>query len=228
VSIAILTPSRGRPGQLASMINEAYVTAEDSTAFEVYYAIDEDDAETYQYVDEIVAHAPTTKIIGERQQLAGWTNTLAEIALADGHDILASWGDDHRPRTYGWDTSVTTAMDRMGPGLVYTADGLQNERLPTAPFWHRSIIEAWGFYFFPSCVHLYADDYWLYAAKALGRCAYLPDVMIEHLHPSSGKAKPDAINAENDAHYAKDGQAYALWLSSPEHRASLDRARAVL
>lgn len=226
MSIAILTPSRERASALEDML-DAIVETECSTAVTVYIGIDDDDMDGYTatpwYGDTRLCWN-----FGPRDQLAGWTNRLAQIALADGHDILASFGDDHRPRTLGWDVMVTDAMADMGPGLVYTRDGLQDERLPTAPFWHADVIRALGWYFPPMLRHMYADNAWLQIATDLRRFRFLPDVLVEHLHPVVTGSAPDAVNVANDCHYATDEAAFREWLGSAEYTAALARVRAAL
>jgi hypothetical protein len=157
-----------------------------------------------------------------RRRLAAWTNYLAEQALADGHSILGFLGDDHRPRTPGWDTRIIEAMAALGDGLVYADDGLQGERLPTAPFWSAKVIRALGFYYPPVLDHLFADDYWLRLAHDLGRCTYLPDVSIEHQHPAAGKAEMDRSYEESAACWDHDERALRAFLRD-EHPAALAR-----
>lgn len=181
--------------------------------------------EGIDYVGDVIVRVAD----GPPAQLAEWTNRLAWRAIMAGHEILASFGDDHRPRTRGWDRLVTEAMRRMGPGLVYTADGLQDERLPTAPFWHAGLVARLGWFFPPAQKHLYADDFWLRFANDLHRRTYLPDVLIEHLHPSAPNGnQADAVNAANDSYYAADRQAFEELVSSPAYGQALERARAVL
>jgi hypothetical protein len=243
VSIAILTPTRERPQQFAAMLAAIRATSADHV--EVYVGVDEDDASPYEFEDCIVCRGP-------RQQLAGWTNTLLPVALEDGHEIIGSLGDDHRPRTAGWDLRVRMAFDRlemgprvynlgivgpglrhgfapiMGKGLVYTRDGLQDERLPTAPFWSADILRELGWFFPLVLRHLYADDFWLRFASHIGRCTYLPDVLIEHLHPSATGAEPDAINVENDSHYGEDRAAFEAFVASDQYWGCVERVKAIL
>jgi hypothetical protein len=225
MSIAILCPTRGRPARFWEMVDAATSTATGHVA--IYAAIDTDDPSPYLLPrldrdDGIevkcvfrVRHDPGEKL-----------NGLAKAALRDGHTILASFGDDHRPRTPGWDVAVTNAMNALGAGLVYGADGLQDERLPTAPFWHASIIRALGWYSPPPLRHLYQDDYWLRLANDLGRRSYLPDVLIEHLHPSAGKATMDEQNRTIDSFYDHDREALAVFLRDqhPEILARMEAA----
>lgn len=224
MTIAILTPSRGRPDRFAELIHAIYQTADTDIA--VYLATDDDD-QPYPHIDGV------TSLRGPRRRLAEWTNELAKAALADGHDTIGFLGDDHRPRTPGWDTRIQEAFERMGSGLAYGRDGLQDERLPTAPFWTADVIRALGWFYPPILKHLYADDYWKLLADDLGRRAYLPDVYIEHMHPSAldaagqPKAQADSLNLENDQFYDRDRAAFQRF-ARDQHQAILRRVRAAL
>lgn len=224
MSIAILTPTRQRPTALLDMFG-SIISYADSGAVKVYVGIDEDDQ---SYSDLFIDTPIFKRVVGPRQQLAGWTNDLARMAIEDGYSILASFGDDHRARTWAWDLRVIEAFDQMGSGLVYTRDGLQDERLPTAPFWSADIVRELGWFFPPVLRHLYADDAWLRFARDIGRCTYLPDVLIEHLHPSATGAEPDAINVENDSHYGEDRAAFEAFVASDEYRDCVERVKAIL
>jgi hypothetical protein len=100
-------------------------------------------------------------------------------------------GDDHFPRTLGWDQIVVNELKKMGSGFVYGNDKLQEEKIPTQIVMTSDIPLSLGFMTLPRLKHLYADNFWLDFGKALGRIKYLPDVIIEHLHPAAGKAVHD-------------------------------------
>jgi hypothetical protein len=188
----------------------------------IVVGLDKDDAHHYD-------RRPGVRyVVAERMGLAAWTNVLAEQCW-DEFDILASWGDDHVARTRGWDAQVELTFAAHGPGLVYCADGLQNERLPTAPFWSSSIIKALGFYCPPGYQHMYVDNYWLVLARRLERCRYLPDVLIEHRHPSAGKADWDESYLATNAPAAveADRRANAAYLRDHLSR-DVDRVLAAL
>lgn len=214
--LAVLTPSRGRPLRFREMCAAIERTAWGPV--DIYVGLDEDDYESYELPVGVRC------LIRPRMRLAQWTNVLAEQALNDGAETLAFFGDDHRPRSAGWDESVGLAFDRMGSGLVYCADGLQDERLPTAPFWSADVIRALGWFYPPVLMHLYADDYWLRLANDLGRRRYLGHVLIEHEHPSAGKANMDEVYRENDSWYEHDEAAFHRFLDS-DHPETLRRVR---
>jgi hypothetical protein len=223
--IAILTPSRGRPERLAEMIESIRETADGEVA--IYVGLDLDDWANYKQADGV------SYLVRPRMRLAPWTNLLATEALAHGHEIIGFFGDDHRPRTQGWDALVKAAFDRMGSGLVYGDDLLQGENLPTAPFWSADVIRALGWYYPPTLTHLYADDYWLALANDLHIRTYLPDVLIEHMHPSAldtegtPKAIADALNAENDSFLESDRDEF-LRILRDDHPAILERVKTAL
>ena len=51
----------------------------------------------------------------------------------------------------------------------------------------------------PGMIHLYFDNFWLDFGRAMGKITYLPDVIIEHMHPAVGKAVLDAGYQEVNA-----------------------------
>src|SRR6185369_12372824 len=120
-------------------------------------------------------------------------------------------GDDHRPRTHGWDKAYLDALREMGTGIVYGNDLLQGERLPTQVAMTSDIVRALGYMAPPKLVHLYFDNFWLDLGKAADCIRYLPDVVVEHMHPIAGKAKWDdgykRVNASSM--YEHDAAAYA-------------------
>lgn len=211
MSLAVLVASRGRPDRFTELLDAIESTAHGDVR--VYCGLDNDDPSRLDYP---ARREFGTYVFSPRMCLAEWTNHLSGLALRDGHSVLASFGDDHRPRTTGWDIAVQAAFDRMGDGLVYTRDGLQDERLPTAPFWSATVIRVLGWFFPPVLKHMYADDYWLKLARDIGRCVFLPDVLVEHMHPSAGKAVADGLNGENDSHIEADRVAFDRFVSD-EH-----------
>lgn len=222
MSVAVLVASRGRPAAFSALLDAIESTARGDV--KVYCGLDEDDPTRLDYPARPFFG---TYVVGPRNNLAGWTNHLAGLALADHHTVLASFGDDHRPRTPGWDQRVCEAFCRMGDGLVYTRDGLQDERLPTAPFWSAGVIRVLGWFFPPVLAHMFADNYWLRLAQDIGRCSFLPDVLVEHMHPSAGKAVADELNDRNDSFMEADRAAFHEFVAT-EHPLIVARVTGLL
>jgi hypothetical protein len=120
-------------------------------------------------------------------------------------------GDDHVPRTAGWDATIVAHLDDpKEPRITYGDDLLQGANLPTAVFLQSKTVRALGYMCPPGMVHLYLDNFWKTLGEHLGTLGYLPEVVIEHLHPAAGKAAMDAgyreANAVNQDH--SDRQAW--------------------
>lgn len=109
---------------------------------------------------------------------------------------VASFGDDHRPRTAGWDTRFMEVLHELRTGIVYGDDKLQGAALPTAVAMTSDIVRALGHMAPGSMRHLYIDNYWKELGETAGCIRYLPDVVIEHMHPGAGKVPMDE-------HYAR-------------------------
>lgn len=208
--LLIITPSRGRPDRLWEMLDAVFATAEAST--HVAVALDEDDAASYVLLK--AAYGADRRVLwrqGARRTLAGWTNALAAMC-GGGYRAFASLGDDHVPRTQGWDRLLLDAIDRMGgTGIAFGDDGIMHERLPTAPVISANIVHALGWMCEPSLRHMFVDNVWGDLGREAGRLAYVPEVVIEHVHWSAGKVAPDQVYAETEAQKEPDRALYEKW-----------------
>ena len=218
LNVAVMIPSRGRPAALRDAITCAQDHAASGVA--LYVGLDGDDDADYTGIGIEVAAVVHAK---GRMRLGAWLNTLSKLALDDGQDVIGFTGDDHRLRTDGWDTLVTDAM----PSMVYGDDLLQGERLPTACFWHRDVIAALGFYCPPVLTHFYLDDFWLRLATDLQCRTYLSGLVVEHLHPSAGKADRDATYDASEPLLQYDRVTFARYLAE-RYATDLQRAKAAL
>lgn len=127
-------------------------------------------------------------VVGERMGLGGTLNHYA-LEKASEYRVIGFLGDDHWPRTEGWEKLILDALPTTG--MCYGNDLLQGIALPTAVFMTTDIIRALGWMSPPGLRHLFIDDAW----RALGYGAecmtYLNDVIIEHVHPFANKAPMD-------------------------------------
>ena len=233
--LIVITPSRGRPARLAELVTAVAETT--GGRAEVLGLIDDDDPARADYEALIgepgyVAYAPLRTIFGPRQSLAGWTNLAAcnavRATIGERPRYLASLGDDHLPRTYGWDRLLIKAIEEMdGPGFAYGNDLLQGRALPTAWVVSAQVVAALGWMMLPGCEHRYVDN----AVRELGlkadRLAYVPGVVIEHLHPIAGKADWDSSYEESNSgdRDAADKAAFLKWQRDGlDHDAAVVRA----
>jgi len=223
--LIVITPSRGRAARLREMVEAVHSTALGDVA--VVAGLDHDDPALPDYE----ADAPYRYVVGPRQSLCAWTNTLALAALASNTEAppryLASLGDDHRPRTKGWDRKLIEAIEAMdGPGFAYGRDLFQDKNMPTAWVVSAEIVRAVGWMMLPCCAHMYVDAAVLELGRAAGRIAYRPDVIVEHVHPLAGKASWDASYRESNSEdrYEVDRMAYDAWRANQFGRFTIETA----
>lgn len=215
--LVVIVPSRGRPAaavQLAQAFTSTGATAR------LVFAVDEDDPTRFAYAEALTAYAVTTvhyapapsTMVKALNVMAG---TYANEAYAVGF-----MGDDHRPRTHGWDGAYVEALRGLGTGIVWGDDLLQGARIPTQVAMTADIVRALGHIAPAALTHLYVDNYWKDLGEGAGCIRYLPDVVVEHMHPIAGKADWDAGHKRvNDrSMYEADGAAYAAYAA--EHLAA--------
>ena len=223
--LVVIVPSRGRPHTVAE-ISEAF--EQTCTARTVaWFAVDNDDAEVEAYAAAAggrayVAPADNISMVDALNRAAVYFASGAE-----GPAALGFMGDDHRPRTEGWDRAYLDALDDLGTGIVYGNDLYQGERIPTQCAMTTDIIRTLGYMAPPDLKHMYVDNAWLALGRAMGRIRYLPDVVIEHMHPVAEKAEWDEGYARVNAPevYRRDQAVYERWLmeSLPAEAARLRR-----
>lgn len=145
-------------------------------------------------------------------------------------DAVAFLGDDHRPRTVGWDRAYLDELDSIGGGFVYGNDCVQGQRLPTQIGVSAKIVRSLGYMAPPTLTHLYVDDWWLTVGRMSGRLRYLPDIVVQHCHPCAGTGVPDAgyERVNSQAMYDRDRAAFGRLLADGEIEADVELIRAAL
>jgi hypothetical protein len=229
--LVMIVPSRGRPGKAAGLV-EAFI--ETGATCDLVIAVDNGDPMLPGYL-ELAAHYgpryPSLTVAtapDHPMRLSGRLNTEAS-ALAADHFAVGFMGDDHRPRTPRWDQAYLAELEALGTGLVYGDDLFQGERIPTQVALTADIVRALGYMVPPTLMHLWFDNFWKDLGTALDRITYLPDVVIEHMHPAAGKAAMDEgyLYANSSQRYQGDALAYATYLAE-QAETDLDKIRKVI
>jgi hypothetical protein len=199
--LVVIVPSRGRPDAASEL---AATFRETCTADTLLLVVtDADDLAEYPstLIDRrtmVVQGDPPGSMVSALNNAACWL-------LGDPWDgdnpfhctngkfgqpfAMGFMGDDHRPITVGWDTAYLDALRELGTGIVYGDDLLQSERLPTQAAMTADIVRTVGFMAPPKLRHMYVDNFWLDLGRAADCLRYLPDVIVEHMHPIAGKAE---------------------------------------
>ena len=212
-----LVPTRGRPMNAAQLLS---AHEELSTASDLLFVIDANDPEHDQYHFEVGAERCMT-IENTSRGMAYPINKAANaIVKQDKYDFFAFLGDDHRPRTAGWDQILIQAMQKR-PSMAYGNDLLQGQRLPTMIAMTSDIVKALGGMVPPKMKHLYLDNFWKKLGEDLEALTYIDAVVVEHMHPVAGKAEWDEGYKEVNAQeiYSFDALAYQNYIQSEAYEA---------
>lgn len=213
--LVVVVPSRGRPSAAAALADAFQTTCTGNTWIMVAY--DHGDPYGSAYMD---LHAPGARIpvrytSGPSRSMVAALNGAVAL-LVDRHpDLFAVgfMGDDHMPRTVGWDVNYVNALRALGTGIVYGDDLLQHENLPTQCAMTADIPRNLGYMAPPVLKHLYVDNFWRDLGREAGCLRYLPDTIVEHMHPFAGKATMTSghqrVNSQQM--YMRDKAAYLQW-----------------
>ncbi|MCU1492413.1 MAG: hypothetical protein JWO62_177 [Acidimicrobiaceae bacterium] len=204
-SLLMIVPSRGRPRHLDQLV-EAWRSTSTGHA-DLVVALDDDDPELYRYN----AHRVAMVTVGARQNFVAWTNEVAVRHAADYH-FIGSMGDDHRPRTVGWDRMICEALEQLGSGIVYGDDLGTSPVLPSAVAMTSDIVAGLGYMIPPTIAHNGAAQFWHQLGETTGRARFLPEVVVEHLHYSLGKSSIDQTYLEGADLVEEDRDRYDAYL----------------
>jgi len=189
MKMCVVVPSRGRP-ENAERLAQAF--KDTNTEADLYVIIDNDDPKWNEYAkSENYKKLPAdNKTGGCAKSLNTGAVYLLDITKFPLYDYFVFMGDDHIPRTENWDKAFIQALGQ-NTGIVYGDDLLQGANLPTAFGMSRDLVNELRGMTFPGCVHLFFDNFVKQLGLDLEYLKYLPDVIIEHLHPVAGKAEMD-------------------------------------
>lgn len=226
IDLLVLCPTRGRPSA-AREAQAAFRSTAATGSTELLFVVDNDDPALDEYLSSDITaihQDPAGNMVGALNLAARWA-----IENLDPK-IVGFVGDDHRFRTAGWDQAFTDVLVAKGGGMVYANDLFWPKgEIPTQIFMSSEIIKALGWMGLPTCTHLYIDNVWRHIGETLGKLFYMPDIVIEHMHPAGGKAEWDEghrrVNSE--AMYAHDRAAFEAWLASDAIE-DIERVRSAL
>lgn len=200
----VLVPSRGRPRNVERLVRACALTCTADTR--LHFGFDEDDPHLEAGVKAAAGHKAT---VLPRMGLVAWTNHLA--AKHAGYcDALGSLGDDMVPLTHGWDTRLLDALAKT-PGIAYPNDRRRTD-IPEAPFLSSRVAAALGHFFNPVFDHWFGDKALGDVGRLAGCLTYLPDVIVDHRHPTLPGGDPHDQTYEDAAHQLNaDLVAYSRW-----------------
>ena len=203
----LAVPSRGRPGNITRLTEAMASTCEGDT--DLVVGLDEDDPAGGDY-PQIFSTVPGARrwyaVRPDLHKVTAWCNELA-VLHADEYRVIGTIGDDNTFSTPGWDTQIMAALEK-------TPFAFGNDQYPSrAPgtlcchvFMRSEVVKTLGYFGPPSIAHMYVDVAWYAWGTACG-ITYLHDVLIPHLHYTTGAAF-DATYQNSYAGTAADLQAW--------------------
>lgn len=233
--LLVVIPSRGRPQHVARTAAAWRATGAMNAGVRVVYALDSTDPQAEAYEAEVFrAFRRNGEIYWSGPEGSGMVAAINGvgrwlISQPEPPRMVAVLNDDHLPRSKHWHHAMAAALTAVGTGIVYGDDLLRGEALCTAWAMTTDIVRATG-RIVPCLVsHLFADN----AVMALGRAAgvlnYLPDVVIEHVHYTNGKAEKDEgyerVNAS--ARWRADEAKYQRWLTGTRFTEQVQAVKAL-
>ena len=226
MNTAIIVPSRHRPHNIKEL-QQSLIDTE--TMSRLFVVVDEDDENIRDYYDLENNFTEVLTFERGRKGMADPLNNAARQLVTDERwEYFIFVGDDHRPRTLQWDKVWRTNLDDLVTGLVYGDDLFQREQLPTAIGMTRSIVEELNGMIPEGFAHLYLDNFWLRLGQDLNAIRYLPETVIEHLHPVTGKSEWDDSYLETNSSesYSADLQAFRIYIASDNYHQLVERLSA--
>jgi len=187
------------------LIKSVAATATEPSRVEILLYVDDDDPEKINYlvnhknlsvdpavgqllnVDLLVDEPLTTPLIN---------NILADRAQGD---ILIITNDDQIFVDKNWDVRIDQEAARY-PDDIYCMwfnDGRYQEKICTFPILSRKWVDTLG-YIEPFLFEHFNCDLWTWQiGQMIDRLHYIPDILVEHLHPDTGKAEADETTERN-------------------------------
>jgi predicted O-methyltransferase YrrM len=221
--LAIIVPTRGRPGNIEKVIGAWDFTNAWDRADLVLVA-DADDPEISGYralVEKFCwgVELPDPQACPVRLlEVPRWMPMVHKLDVAAREMAELYWavgfaGDDHLPQTIGWAARYLTVLRELGTGMVYGDDGYQGSKLSTEWAMTSDVVRALGRMVPAAVEHMYCDNAVLELFTAAGAVRHLPEIRIEHMHPYAGKAATDdqyrRVNSRDQM--SRDRHTYQIW-----------------
>ncbi len=220
--LQVLVPSRGRP-ETVGELQDAFIQAETDAAT-LTFVVDADDPAVEAYGEEVdlLTEGWLSLLVVPGGTMVKALNEAAAHVLARPSPpyAVAFMGDDHRPRTPGWDRrylrELRQVADHPGPGrgvaMAYGDDLSHGPNIPTQIAMTTETVRRLGWMAPAGFKHLCIDLVWKDLGIAADRIAYLPDVTVEHLHPiRTGVWTPGHIRVNSGEINAADHAEYERW-----------------
>lgn len=196
--ILIIVPSYQRQHKIMDCIKAWRETTSGKSDF---LLVLESKDSPYPSVDDILVKVGDYGCVGKAMNEA--------VKSYPNYKFYAHINDDHHFKTKGWEEKVIEVL--KDGGFAYGNDLLQGEKLASAVIISADIIKKLGYMAVPELTHLYLDNCWMDLGRKINKLFYLSDVIIEHVHPATGKVQMDERYTAVNSNYEKYQEIYRNW-----------------
>jgi predicted O-methyltransferase YrrM len=217
--LAIIVPTRGRPGNVQRVISAwDFTNAWDHADLVLVADADDPEIQGYRDLVESTEHPDTGQPLVRLLEVPRWMPMVHKLDLAAREMAELYWavgfaGDDHLPQTIGWAARYLAVLRELGTGMVYGDDGYQGAKLSTEWAITSDVVRALGRMVPAPVEHMFCDNAVLELFLAAGAVRHLPEVRIEHMHPYAGKATTDdqyqRVNSREQM--SRDRRTFRAW-----------------
>ena len=170
--------------------------------------LDEDDPRLKEY-DQNPPNPAISFYIGKAVGLGGVYHWVYENFPQEKY--YGFLGDDLIPQTDGWDEKLVEAAGDWN--VAYPNDKFwEYGELATHPTLGGELVRHMGWLCYPGLERTYIDTVWHAVGTHRGALKWLPDVILEHMHPLKGKAPMDDTYAKIALHTAHDASLYQQFM----------------
>lgn len=191
-----IIPTRGRSHRIAEHAESLRRTL---TGYgDVMYVVDGDHEGESTYFHNVL---PFLCHVGPWRGLSGTLNFYANH-WAHFYTQIGFMGDDHFPRTVGFDAEFYYALKNNPHSVTYGMDGAYTT-VPTYWAMSSSIIQNLGQMVPYVLRHNYIDNYIQDLASGADALTRLDNVLVEHMHPLWDKAESDPSYELSSYHHSR-------------------------
>jgi len=195
-------PTRQRPANLKRFF-EAYKKTKAST--HGILIIDDDDPEYTSYMRLDLPEGWVWHLNTERISVVKLYNKM--FATYPDEKWYGLISDDMLPETDYWDIKLENEANKKG--ISHANDGIRDGKVPSCAVLGGDFVREMGYIFLPELNHFYADDWLAEIGKQKGNLRYLPEVMVRHLHFTTGQSEFDKTYARRDG--TGDKEKFEAW-----------------
>jgi hypothetical protein len=114
------------------------------------------------------------------------------LDIANKYKYIGFIGDDIVFKT-PFENQMISYLSKHTHAMAFGNDLIWNGKLPTHPFMTSKTVLAVGFFGCPAVEHNFFDNYWEMVFNALDTKEYMPEIVMEHMHPMVRKENTDYL-----------------------------------